>query len=470
MRNTASLPAIVAVVTSLAAYAGCEPENGLQSRIDSAGYNQPAINQSLPYPTGYNQPGQQPNYQPGYTSEYASGYTSGYAQQQVGASQRYGQPAFGQQAFGQQAPGQPQQYPQQTLGQQPFGQQYGPPALGQSIPPNGVASNPSAPQGRFTSSTQPSSQAPSQALSQAPSQLSVQPSVTNATNELMPQRRAETILVGSFNIQTFGQSKMGDQWVMGRLAEVIRMFDVVGIQEIRSTDQTILDVLMTYVNSSGGRYQYVMGPRLGRTVSKEQYAYIYDSNRISTGPNATYTLNDDIDALHREPLVGRFVVRSNLTNRPWTFSLVNLHTDPDVAVQEVTSMGGIMREIRNWEFASAQEDDCILLGDFNAAPPKMGALQTVGGVYPLISNQPTNVRETEIYDNILIEPNLTSEYTRRAGVLSLAKLFKLSMKDALKLSDHNPVWAEFSVEENGPQNYNPNPNQQSAARPGFSQR
>jgi endonuclease/exonuclease/phosphatase family metal-dependent hydrolase len=284
----------------------------------------------------------------------------------------------------------------------------------------------------------------------------------------MPQRRAETILVGSFNIQTFGQSKMGDQWVMGRLAEVIRMFDVVGIQEIRSTDQTILDVLMTYVNSTGGRYQYVMGPRLGRTVSKEQYAYIYDSNRISTGPNATYTLNDDIDALHREPLVGRFVVRSNLTSRPWTFSLVNLHTDPDVAVQEVNSMGGIMREIRNWEFASAQEDDCILLGDFNAAPPKMGALQSVGGVYPLISNQPTNVRETELYDNILIEPNLTSEYTRRAGVLSLAKLFGLSIKDALRLSDHNPVWAEFSVEEKGPQNYNQN--QQSATRPGFSQR
>jgi len=28
-----------ALVTSLAAYAGCKPENGLQSRIDSAGYN-----------------------------------------------------------------------------------------------------------------------------------------------------------------------------------------------------------------------------------------------------------------------------------------------------------------------------------------------------------------------------------------------------------------------------------------------
>jgi hypothetical protein len=70
--------------------------------------------------------------------------------------------------------------------------------------------------------------------------LSPQSATANATSELMPQRRAEAILVGSFNIQTFGQSKMGDPWVMGRLAEVIRMFEVVGIvvgiQEIRSTD------------------------------------------------------------------------------------------------------------------------------------------------------------------------------------------------------------------------------------------
>jgi len=263
----------------------------------------------------------------------------------------------------------------------------------------------------------------------------------------IPARTSQTILIGSFNIQTFGPSKMNDRWVMERLADVIRMFDVVAIQEIRSLDQTLLPVLMSYVNSSGSRYEFVIGPRLGRTDSKEQYAYIFDAKRIASGINATYTLNDDIDVLHREPLIGRFVVRSNLTNRPWTFSLVNLHTDPDEAIQEVNSMGGIMREIRNWEFTSAQEDDCILLGDLNAAPRKMEALQSIGGVYPLIANQPTNVRETELYDNILIEPGFTSEYTQRSGILSLRNLFGLASNDALKISDHNPVWAEFSIEE-----------------------
>jgi len=404
MRNNASLPAILAVVTSLAAYAGCEPDKGLQTQIDSATGGFHTAVQDFGRPTD---PRIAQSWQPNQPNYNQQGYT--------------------QQPYSQQQPVDPATY----------SQQYGQPT----------------PQGRFTNAAR------------SPQVDSAQ---FNAGAGAMPPRRPETILVGSFNIQTFGTSKVKDPWVMERLAEVIRMFDVVGIQEIRSIDQTILDVLIGYVNSSGGRYTYVIGPRLGRTVSKEQYAYIYDSDRIASSPNATYTLNDDIDALHREPLIGRFVAKSNLTNRPWTFTLVNLHTDPDEAIQEVNSMGGIMREIRNYEFAAAREDDCLLLGDLNAAPAKMAALQSVGGVYPLISNQPTNVRESELYDNILIEPTLTNEYTGRSGVLILRNLFGITMNDALKLSDHNPIWAEFSIEERGSEA--PRPNQQMATQPNFSQR
>jgi len=114
-------------------------------------------------------------------------------------------------------------------------------------------------------------------------------------------------------------------------------------------------------------------------------------------------------------------------------------------------MGGILREIRNYEFITGNEDDVILLGDFNAAPAKMGSLQTLAGVRPLISNQPTNVKETELYDNILIDPYTTSEFTGSAGVLKLRELFGIPMADALKLSDHNPVWAEFLIEERSSQ-------------------
>jgi deoxyribonuclease-1-like protein len=109
----------------------------------------------------------------------------------------------------------------------------------------------------------------------------------------------------------------------------------------------------------------------------------------------------------------------------------------------------VMREVRNYEFAQAREDDCILMGDLNIAPNKMSKLQSIGGVLPLINNLPTNVRETEIYDNILIEPQGNQEYTGRSGVLSMKEMFQIETKDALRLSDHNPVWAEFWIEERG---------------------
>ena len=275
---------------------------------------------------------------------------------------------------------------------------------------------------------------------------------TNGRSRSLPAKAQETILIASFNIQALGESKMNDRWVMERLSEVIRRFDIVAIQEVRSKDQNLLPALVSYVNALGGRYDYLLGPRLGRTVSKEQYAYVYDASRIVTSKDCSYTLNDDIDLLHREPLIGRFVVRTSLTNRPWSFSLVDLHTDPDEAVAEVNAMGSIMREIRNYEFATGQEDDVILLGDFNAAPAKMGSLQTLAHVRPLIANQPTNVKETELYDNLLIDPSTTSEFTGSAGVLKLRELFGIPMADALKLSDHNPVWAEFRVDERSSQN------------------
>jgi deoxyribonuclease-1-like protein len=269
--------------------------------------------------------------------------------------------------------------------------------------------------------------------------------VTNSRG--LPTRVQETILIASFNIQAFGESKMNDRWVMERLSEVIRRFDIVAIQEIRSKDQGLMPALMSYVNAAGGRYDFLLGPRLGDTSSKEQYAYVYDSTRIITGPDCTYTLNDDINVLHREPLIGRFWVRTNRTSQPWTFSLVNLHTDPDVAIQELEAMGGILASIRQFEATTAREDDVILLGDLNAGPDRLTSIRQRSGMQPVIVREATNVRGTEIYDNLVFDPSATSEYTANCGVLKLTEFFGISMQEALRLSDHNPVWAEFVVEE-----------------------
>jgi deoxyribonuclease-1-like protein len=273
----------------------------------------------------------------------------------------------------------------------------------------------------------------------------------------IPGKVPDNLLVATFNIQVFGVTKAQDVWVMQRLAAIIRMFDVVAIQEIRSTDDTVLQQLVNYVNAEGEQYNYVISERLGRTVSKEQYAYVFDTTRVLSAPNATYTVGDgktaqqggnqvrSQDLLHREPYVARFV--STDTRNPFRFTLINIHTDPDLAESEVNVLADVYQNVKAFELSTATEDDVLLMGDFNAAPNNFGRLALVSGLLPVILDEPTNTAETKLYDNIVVDKYSTSEYTGRSGVLRMRELFGLQMADAKRLSDHNPVWAEFTFQE-----------------------
>ncbi len=52
------------------------------------------------------------------------------------------------------------------------------------------------------------------------------------------------------------------------------------------------------------------------------------------------------------------------------------------------------------------------------------------------------------YDNIVLGDRYTNEYTGRWGVFDLMQRFQLTREQALDVSDHLPVWAEFFPYEN----------------------
>lgn len=266
----------------------------------------------------------------------------------------------------------------------------------------------------------------------------------------LPARTPQTILIASFNIQTFGKKKMEDTWILERIVAVIRQFDVVAIQEVRAEDQTTIPRLVQYINSQGARYDYLIGPRLGRSVSKEQYAYIYDTATVVSSTDAMYTIEDNADLLHREPLVARFVTRVPPNVRPFSFSLVNIHTDPDEVKLELPVMHTVLKGIREFEYVSAREDDVILLGDLNASPPQFGTLAQIPGIYWTVDGEPTNTIRKSTWDNIIFDRTLTNEFTGRSGVLDLCDLFKIKTDEAVRISDHLPIWAEFSSVEQVP--------------------
>ncbi len=273
-----------------------------------------------------------------------------------------------------------------------------------------------------------------------------QPGVGEAGIVLPPvAREGGTIRVASFNIQVFGEKKLGDPRMRSLLAEIVRQFDVVAIQEVRSHHE-IMPQFLDAINATGRHYDYVIGPRLGRSVSKEQYAYVCDTASIEMDRRALYTVADPDDLLHREPLVGWFRVRGPPPDQAFTFSLVNIHTDPDEVAREVDALANVFRAVRD---DGRGEDDVILLGDLNADDHHLGLLGQASQVYCAISGVASNTRGTKLYDNIVFSKAATTEYTGRWGVFDMIRQFNITVDEALKISDHMPVWAEFNLYEGG---------------------
>ncbi|MDP6447514.1 MAG: endonuclease/exonuclease/phosphatase family protein [Pirellulaceae bacterium] len=260
------------------------------------------------------------------------------------------------------------------------------------------------------------------------------PSSTSASN---------AIRIATFNIQVLGTTKASKTDVMDHLGLIIRQFDVVAIQELRTKEARVMESLAAAANSKGAKYDYLVGPRLGRSSSKEQYVFMYDTERIQLESGSVYTISDPDDLLHREPLVATFRVRGPPTKEAFRFTLINIHTDPDETDTELDALGDVFRLVQSDNY----DDDVILLGDVNVSEKKLGRLGDVPGITWIVHGEPTNTRRTKSYDNILFTQAETSEFTGAWGIVDLQKQLSLSSDQALAISDHLPVWAEFTPNE-----------------------
>ena len=270
--------------------------------------------------------------------------------------------------------------------------------------------------------------------------------VTQVSTAAPPARTGETIRIATFNIQAFGDRKASKPHVMEYLANIVRRFDIVAIQEIRTKSPDHMPRFVDLINRAGRHYDYIIGERLGRTSRKEQYAFVFDRQTIEIDRNAVYTVYDRDDMLHREPFVAWFRVRGPPPSESFTFKLVNIHTDPDEAAEELDAMDDVYYAVANDQ---SGEDDVILAGDFNVNYRQIGQLAGVADISWVIAGQETNTRKNKSYDNIFFSGRATTEFMGRGGVMDFMREFNLSQEKALEISDHMPVWAEFSVYEGG---------------------
>ena len=263
------------------------------------------------------------------------------------------------------------------------------------------------------------------------------------------QKPADAIRIATYNIQVFGASKLAKSWVVDILAKIVRHFDVVAIQEVRAQDDTILPRFVAAINADGSRYDFVIGPRWDAPSVPSNMPSC--TTRIGSRSIArrSATMSDPTDLLHREPLVARFRTRINSAAAPFSFWLVNIHTDPDEVKSEVNVLAGVFQVMQT---ARPDEDDVILLGDLNASEQQLDQLGQVPGIAWVVTGTTTNTRRNKMYDNILFSRFATTEYTGRWGVVDIQSVFGLTQDQALEISDHFPVWAEFRIWESAPAN------------------
>jgi deoxyribonuclease-1-like protein len=239
------------------------------------------------------------------------------------------------------------------------------------------------------------------------------------------------------------------------LVHLFPRFELVAVQGIRGKNQGVLVRLVEQINAASGRdYVFATCPTQQRDALEHYSAFVFDRQRIEVDRTTVHFVEDPLNRLRIKPLAGSFRTRGPNVAEAFTFTLINVETDPDRTSAELDLLADVYRAVRD---DKRGEDDIILLGDLQSDDQHLGRLGNLLGVTALLSNMPTTTRGTHQLDNILLDRRATTEFNGRVEVLDVMREFELTMPEALEVSEHLPVWAEFSVYEGG-QPGRPSPN------------
>ncbi len=235
----------------------------------------------------------------------------------------------------------------------------------------------------------------------------------------VPARKTESnLLMASWNIKEFGHTKQRLPEAYFYMAEIISTFDLVAIQEIKSTLHD-LSILMRLL---GDDWLYVVNDITeGTAGNSERSGYLYNKRRVTfSGLAGELILWEEllkknppasgapkITQLKRAPYITGFVTG-------WkAFSIINLHLHPsddadDVKLrrEEVRLMMAALKEKKNSEWAA----NLVITGDMNLYQSKDQEtikLITDAGYRECegLDGKDTNVSKSEAYDRMFFSAN-----------------------------------------------------------------
>jgi deoxyribonuclease-1-like protein len=254
------------------------------------------------------------------------------------------------------------------------------------------------------------------------------------------------IRVATFNLDGLDDVRLANPKVCESLVRILSRFDVAALQGIHATNRGVLMRLKDQINATGRCYDFVTCPTLDRDAAEIYNAMLFDATTVEVDHATVHSIDAPPGTFRVRPLVAEFRVRGPPASEAFTFELVNVLVDPRRGPQELDSLALAYRAERD---SGHGEDDIIMLGDFESDPEHFGRLGSVPGVEAAVNGVPTTTRGTRLADNILFDRRATVEYTGRSGVVDMIRELDLTPQEALDVSQHLPVWAEFSSYENG---------------------
>ncbi|MBF4467062.1 endonuclease/exonuclease/phosphatase family protein [Flavobacterium sp. LC2016-12] len=243
----------------------------------------------------------------------------------------------------------------------------------------------------------------------------------------------------SWNLENFGKTKSTTE--LNFIANIILDYDIIAIQEVVAGygGAQAIAQLNRILNEKGSKWDYIISnPTSSSSYKTERYAFIWKTKkaRLKGSPWLEKKYHLEID---REPYFATFEIDKK------AITLVNYHA--------ITKNKQPETEIKYFKFLPDEYPNLnlIFIGDFNC-PQSHSVFNPLkkSGYTSVLQNQKTSLKQkcknnyclASEFDNIFYKIN--SLNYKNSGVISFYKTFN-SLQEARKISDHIPIWFEFSL-------------------------
>ena len=249
---------------------------------------------------------------------------------------------------------------------------------------------------------------------------------------------AQTKLL-SWNLENFGKSKSDQEIVF--IAKTIKDFDIVTIQEVVAGDGGAQAVarLADELNRTGSKWDYrISNPTTSNAYKTERYAFLWKTNSLKLKGEPWLERNYHLE-IDREPYFATFEIKGkNITIA--SFHAITRSKQPET-------------EIKYFKLLPQEYPTLNLLftGDFNC-PQSHSVFSPLKKMSyaPILENQKTSLKAkckeenclASEYDNMFYKTSSVNYI--QSDVILFYKKF-ISLKEARKISDHIPIWFEFSL-------------------------